>query len=100
MGLGIGRSGAISGHGSGDIFLAFSTANEAAQQEEARMSTATFIPNVYLDPLFAAVIESIDEAILNALVANESMNGFNGSQIENLPRDKLVDILSQHGVLK
>ena len=99
VGLGIGRSGAISGHGSGDIFLAFSTANGGAQQEQARMSTATFVPDVHLDPLFAAVIESIDEAILNALVANESMNGFKGCRVENLPREKLVRILSQHGVL-
>lgn len=99
VGLGIGRSGAISGHGSGDIFLAFSTANGGAQQEQARMSTATFVPDVHLDSLFAAVIESIDEAILNALVANDSMNGFKGSRVENLPREKLVRILSQHGVL-
>jgi L-aminopeptidase/D-esterase-like protein len=99
VGLGMGRSGAISGHGSGDIFMAFSTANAEALQDEHAVSTASFIPNAALDPVFAAVIESIDEAILNALVANESMTGFGGRHIEALPHDRVLDILRAHGVM-
>ena len=97
--LGVGRSGAISGHGSGDIFMAFSTANADAQQEGERVSTAAFIPNVHLDPLFEAVIQSIDEAIVNALIANESMSGFGGSHIRNLPHDEVIEILNRHGAM-
>lgn len=99
IGLGVGRSGAISGHGSGDIFLAFSTANADAHQEEARVSQATFIPNVHLDPLFEAVIQSVDEAILNALIANESMTGFGGNHIQSLPHDDVIMVLREHAAI-
>lgn len=87
MGLGIGRSGAISGHGSGDIFLAFSTANADAHHDEERLAEARFVPNARLDRFFAAVIQAVDEAVLNAVFANETMTGFDGNVIEALPVD-------------
>ncbi len=99
IGLGVGRSGAISGHGSGDIFMAFSTANTLAHQEAQCLSHATFVPDAHLDSLFEAVIQSVDEAILNALVANEPMSGFNSSHVENLPRDEVVRILANERCL-
>src|SRR6185437_1624962 len=73
--LGVGRSGAMSGHGSGDIFLAFSTANAEALAALGATASAAFIPDPDLNPFFAATIESVDEAVLNALVANETMTG-------------------------
>ena len=99
IGLGMGRSGAISGHGSGDIFMAFSTANAQALHDEPTVATATFIPNAALDPIFAAVIQAVDEAILNAMVANETMQGFEGRTIEALPRDRVAEILQERGVV-
>jgi D-aminopeptidase len=83
--LGIGRGGAISGHGSGDIFLAFSTANAEALGASGAVTSAAFIPDLELNPFFAATIESIDEAVLNALVANETMTGADDHVVHALP---------------
>jgi len=92
--LGIGRGGAMSGHGSGDIFLAFSTANAAAVGAEAELSRADFIPDPALNPFFAATIESIDEAVLNALVANETMVGADDHVIHALPHDQVRRLIA------
>jgi D-aminopeptidase len=83
--LGIGRSGAISGYGSGDIFMAFSTANREAFQREERPAMAHFVPNDQLNALFSAVVEATDEAILNALVANQTMVGVDMRTVAALP---------------
>ena len=99
IGLGIGRSGSISGHGSGDIFMAFSTANESAFHNENKLASAQFIPNSRLDRIFEAVIQSVDEAILNAMIANDAMEGFQGSRIEALPHNEVIEILRKHNVL-
>jgi D-aminopeptidase len=99
IGLGIGRSGSISGHGSGDIFMAFSTANESAFHNENKLASARFIPNPRLDRIFEAVIQSVDEAILNAMIANNAMEGFQGSRIEALPLNEVIEILRKHKVL-
>jgi L-aminopeptidase/D-esterase-like protein len=92
------RSGAISGHGSGDIFMAFSTANQDAHQDDERLYRASFIPNARLDSLFEAVIQAVDEAILNAMVANETMHGFQGTVVEALSHERTMEILRAHGV--
>ena len=92
--LGIGRAGAISGHGSGDIFLAFSTANRDALAAEGDLARAAFIPDASLNPFFAAVIESVDEAVINALVANETMTGANDLTIHALPHAEVRRLLS------
>ena len=99
IGLGVGRSGAISGHGSGDIFLAFSTANADAHHDDRRLAIAEFVPNARLDRIFEAVIQAVDEAILNALFANETMQGINGTVIEALPHDRVLAILKDHRAL-
>jgi L-aminopeptidase/D-esterase-like protein len=94
--LGVGRSGAISGHGSGDIFLALSTANIAAIQTPAEaIAKAEFIPEEALNPLFAAVIESVDEAVLNAMVANEDMVGAQGRLVPALPHDEVRRLMEE-----
>ncbi len=90
-GLGMGRSGGIAGHGSGDIFLAFSTSHPAFL---TAASTAGYaprplmaLPDDALSPVFAGVIEAVDEAILNALTANVTMQGKGGVVVEAMPHD-------------
>ena len=95
VGLGMGRSGAISGHGSGDLFLAFSTANEMAHQNTDQLSSTQFIPDAQLDLLFEAVIQAVDEAILNAMVANETMTGFNGARVAALPIETVLELMAR-----
>ncbi|MDH3451431.1 MAG: P1 family peptidase [Gammaproteobacteria bacterium] len=99
VGLGIGRSGAISGHGSGDIFLAFSTANSAAHHDEERLAALHFVPDGQIDGFFAAVIHAVDEAVMNALFANESMTGRAGHVVEALPHAAVLAELRAHGVV-
>jgi len=99
VGLGLARSGAICGHSSGDIFMAFSTANETACHSEKKLASAQFIPDSQLDRIFEAVIQSTDEAILNALFANDTMEGFKGSHIEALPHDAVIEIMRTHKAL-
>ena len=91
----LGRSGAISGHGSGDLFLAFSTANKTAHQNGDQLSNMQFIPDALLDPLFEAVIQAVDEAILNAMVANEPMTGFKGARVEALPIKQVLNLMAR-----
>ena len=98
--LGIGRSGSISGHGSGDIFMAFSTANESTFYDEKNPVTAQYIPNPQLDKIFEAVIQSVDEAILNAIFANEPMQGFSGNRVEALPHNQVIEIMRNHNAFK
>ena len=91
-GLGVGRSGGIAGHGSGDIFLAFSTANAAFFDTTTapRLSgprALEAVPDDALSPVFAAVIQAVDEAIVNAMIANEEMVGKNGHRVPALPQD-------------
>jgi len=96
--LGIGRGGAISGHGSGDIFLALSTANrEALAAGDKALGRLDFIPDAALNPLFAAAIESIDEAVLNALVANEDMVGIDDRVINALPHAEVRRLMAPRG---
>lgn len=98
-GLGIGRSGAIAAHSSGDIFLAFSTANAKATVAQGAVTTFEALPDADLSPLFAAVIEAVDEAVINTLVANEAMTGRDDVTVEALPHEAVRDILARHGRL-
>ena len=85
--LGIAMTGGFGYHSSGDIFLAFSTANpEAALAASGRIERAEFIPDVDIDPFFDAVVQGVEEAILNALVANEDMTGRDGNFVPALPK--------------
>ncbi len=95
--LGIGRSGAVANNGSGDIFLAFSTANSAAFGAAGAPRPATFLANETLDPLFEAVIQACDEAVIDSLVANEDMTGRDGHRVVALPHDRLREVQAPHG---
>ncbi|MSP81513.1 MAG: S58 family peptidase [Alphaproteobacteria bacterium] len=97
IGLGVGRSGAVSGNSSGDIFLAFSTANLGAAGARLGLPAATFIPEDQIDSLFTAVIRATDEAILNAMVANQTMIGRDGHTVLALPHDRVRELLAKYG---
>jgi L-aminopeptidase/D-esterase-like protein len=94
--LGVGRGGSYSGHGSGDIFLAFTTAGSDALAAGGTYLELTAIPDSKLDPFFEAVIQSIDEAIMNVLAVSQPMTGVNGHKAEALDREALVKILKAH----
>jgi D-aminopeptidase len=93
--LGLARTGAISGNGSGDLFIAFSTANAGAANPEPLTHSVQTIPNDRLDPIFAAVVQATDEAVVNALVDNQSMTGRDNHHVEALPHDRLGEILKR-----
>ena len=86
--LGLARTGATSGNGSGDIFLAFSTANAGAAANES-VAQVSMLSNARISALFSATVEATEEAIVNALVAADTMVGIDGRRIEALPHDKL-----------
>lgn len=96
--LGLGRMGSYASNGSGDIFVAFSTANPRAA---ARAGTARLemLPNDALGPLFLATVEATEEAIVNALVAARTMTGANGYTVHALPHDRLRAALRKYGRL-
>ena len=96
--LGLARNGSVSGNGSGDIFLAFSTANPQAA-EASGTRTLTILPNDRLGPLFEATVEATEEAIVNALVAAETMTGVDGHTVLALPHDRLREVLKKYNRL-
>jgi len=96
--LGIGRTGGLATNGSGDIFIAFSTANDGAgttgSVEEVEM-----LPNYMMDSLIQATVQATEESIVNALVAGETMVGINGNTVYGLPHDRLKDVLRKYNRL-
>ena len=88
-GMGLARMGSFAGNGSGDIFIAFSTANAEAMSAKP-MLQASFIVNERIDPFFAATVQATEEAIVNAMVAAKDMQGTDGHSAKALPHDKLV----------
>ena len=96
--LGMARTGSLGGNGSGDIFLAFSTANPgAAHGGEDGLATLQALSNDRIDPLFAAAVYATEEAILNAMVAAETMTGRDGITVKALPHDRLRELLKKYG---
>jgi D-aminopeptidase len=96
--LGIGRNGSIAGNGSGDIFIAFSTANPGAS-ELGHLVALQMVPNDSLDPLFAATVQGTEEAIVNAMVAATDMTGIDGHHVRALPHDQLRAVLAKYNRL-
>ena len=96
--LGIGRDGSISGNGSGDIFIAFSTANSGASSATKPVDVK-MVPNDSLDPLFAATVEATEEAVINAMIAAESMTGIDNHHVTALPHDQLKAVLKKYNRL-
>jgi D-aminopeptidase len=93
--LGLARTGTISGNGSGDFFIAFSTANPNVSGPDQITHSVQTIPNDLLDPIFAGVVQATEEAIVNALVDNHSMVGRDNHRVEALPHDRLREIMKR-----
>jgi D-aminopeptidase len=93
--LGLARTGTSGSHFSGDLFLAVSTANAGSFDRDAAYGSLRFVPWERLDPFLRAVVEATEEAVLNALVANEDMVGFRGRRVPGLPRDRLVELVGR-----
>jgi D-aminopeptidase len=94
--LGLGRLGAVAHNGSGDIFIAFSTA-DAELGAVDRVLDHRALPNEALDPLFAAAVQATEEAVVNALVAGRDMVGDGGRSVSGLPHDELMEVMEQWG---
>ena len=93
--LGLARTGSVSSNGSGDIFIAFSTANAGAAEANAT-SQVTMLSNARIGGVFEATVEATEEAIVNALVAGETMTGADGHRIEAIPHDALVAAMRKY----
>jgi D-aminopeptidase len=96
--LGLGRDGSFSGDGSGDIFIAFSTANPGAARFDS-VSEIKMISNDRMNPLFLATVQATEEAVVNAMVAAETMTGINGTTVIALPHDRLREVLKKYNRL-
>ena len=96
--LGLGRDGSISGNGSGDIFIAFSTANPGAAAVDHTVDLKMY-PNDQLNPVFAATVEATEEAIINAMVAAKTMTGIENHKVSALPHDQLRAVLKKYNRL-
>ncbi|MEP7325772.1 MAG: P1 family peptidase [Gemmatimonadota bacterium] len=93
--MGLGKLGSHAGDQSGDLFLAFSTANHGASQSDT--SSLTMWPNERMNPLFQAVIDATEEAVVNAMLAAETMEGADGIRVPGLPGSVVVDALRKAG---
>lgn len=96
--LGLGRDGSYSGDGSGDIFVAFSTANPGAADPKG-VRDLKMLPNDKMDPLFLATVQATEEAVVNAMVAAETMKGINDFEVIGLPHDRLREVLRKYNRL-
>jgi len=97
--LGIGKVGGIGGNGSGDIFIAFSTANKNSFSR-TKETTATIFSNDQMGALFNATIQATEEAIVNALVAGTTTKGINNNTVYGLPHDAVIKILKKYNRVK
>ena len=97
--LGLGRLGSISGDDSGDIFIAFSTANPGVGLEQNKPAPVQMLPNAQMDALFEATVQATEEAVVNALVAAKTMTGFDGHTVPALPHDRLQEVLKKYNRL-
>jgi len=97
--LGLGRDGSYSGDGSGDIFIAFSTANPGAVGSKG-LHSVNMLPNASLDPMFLATVQATEEAVINAMVAAETMTGINNHTVVALPHERLREVLRKYNRLQ
>ncbi|MCH8907047.1 MAG: P1 family peptidase [Candidatus Heimdallarchaeota archaeon] len=91
--FGLGRVGGHSSNSSGDIFLAFSTHNSVDEADSKKVHDVKFLGNSSLDPLFKSVAQATEEAIINSLVAAETMQGINNNTVYALPHDRVLEVL-------
>jgi D-aminopeptidase len=96
--MGLARTGSVSGNGSGDIFIAFSTANPGASKPTGTVDLK-MMPNDLMNPLFAATVQATEEAIVNAMVAAQTMTGADNHTVIALPHDRLKKVLLKYNRL-
>jgi D-aminopeptidase len=96
--LGVARTGSSSGNGSGDIFIAFSSANPEGWKQSGIVQL-TMLPNERMNPLFEATVQATEEAIINALVAAETMTGIDNHKVIAIPHDRLRQVLKKYNRL-
>jgi D-aminopeptidase len=94
--MGLARTGSTAGNGSGDIFIAFSTANAGAAKAEDT-ATVRMLANDRMNAVFNAVVQATEEAIINALVAGETMRGIDDVEVPAIPQDQLRAVLKKYG---
>jgi L-aminopeptidase/D-esterase-like protein len=94
--LGLARTGTVSGNGSGDLFIAFSTANPGAENADPITHSVETVPNDRMDPLFAATVQATEEAVINALIDNHDMTGRDNHRVEALPHERLRQLLNKY----
>jgi D-aminopeptidase len=97
--MGLARTGATSGNGSGDIFLAFSTGNAGAAAANHAVDVA-MLPNDRLNAVFEAAVQATEEAIVNAMIGAATMTGVNGHTVTALPHDRLREVLKKYNRLQ
>jgi D-aminopeptidase len=97
--LALGRLGSISGNGSGDIFIAFSTANMGAASAD-HVVDLKMLPNDRIEPIFAATVQATEEAVVNAMIAAETMTGIDNHRVVALPHDELRAVLKKYNRLQ
>lgn len=96
VGMGLGKLGSLAGNGSGDLFLAFSTANRSTADDKSERAMA-MIPNEAMNDYFQATIEATEEAVVNAMLAADTMEGADGIMARGLPADRLVGAMRKYG---
>jgi D-aminopeptidase len=96
-GLGLARTGSVAGHGSGDIFLAFSTGVRVPRGSAGALWTAELLDDEYLDPFFGAVVDATEAAILDALFRADTVTGRSGQVVPGLPIERTIALLKAAG---
>lgn len=95
----MGRLGDTGRETSGDIFIAFSTANPQLHSQQKEVTSITAYPNGLLNPIFEGAVQAVEESILNAMFAAETMTGRDGHRVHGLPHDEVRALLERHRVL-
>ena len=95
--LGLARTGTYSGNTSGDIFIAFSTANVIPQQNAPKVLDAKLLSTDEVNPIFRATVEATEEAVINAMMKADTMTGINGNTVYALPYDRLRAVIKKYG---
>jgi L-aminopeptidase/D-esterase-like protein len=93
--MGIGKVGGYAHDGSGDIFVAFSTANPNVAFSDKKVNVE-MLPNWMISPLFEATVEAVEESIINVLCAAEDLEGINDNKVWALPHDRLIQIMKKY----
>lgn len=98
-GLGLARTGSVAHHGSGEIFVAFSTGARMSRTPDTNIFHRNLMRDEVLNPFFAAAVEATEEAVINCLVAADTVTGRDGNVATGIPHDRLTAIMRRHGRL-